>query len=452
MTTDSQNPQSAAAPIEQFDPRVEGQRLMRDWYTALEEAPARGQHVANVFVMGNAVEILRTFDFQLVFPEINSLQTGVRKASEEYLRLSEDYGMSPDVCSYVKADVGLILKEHQHPVGRIPKAHLAVASNMCSTFIKWAEIWERLLKTPTFVLDLPGQRAGNWRVRPGDAQHAADARWVEAQFRDLIARCEAITGKRFDIDRLAEVEDRVNKMVFHWNNVMALNRVCPAPYNAMLDGLTYIGIMNVYRGAPEGVEFMRRLEETLKAKVARGEGRVAEERYRLLFSGTPCYVSMRRLVELFESWGGVFAYSDYLTFAAGGMDAGELVYDTSRPLESLAEITALAAQRGLSNQFFAHERLAQQVRDYDVDGIVFHGIKSCRFVSSGMADTRDYLNKRLSMPSLYIESDLIDPRYWSDAQIKNRVDAFFETLHQRGGRAPLAKATTPTTPESGRAA
>jgi len=55
-----------------------------------------------------------------------------------------------------------------------------------------------------------------------------------------------------------------------------------------------------------------------------------------------------------------------------------------------------------------------------------------------MADTRDYLNKRLKVPSLYIESDLIDPRYWSDAQIKNRVDAFFETLHQRGGAAPLA--------------
>ncbi len=450
MTTDTHETATAAAVAPPpFDARIEGQRLMRDWYAGLEQAPARRQHVANVFVMGNAVEILRAFDFQLVFPEINSLQTGVRKTSEEYLRLSEDYGMSPDVCSYVKADVGLIIKEHKHPAGRIPKADIAIASNMCSTFIKWAEIWERMLKTPTFVLDLPGQRAANWQVRPGDAQHAADARWVEAQFRDLIQKCETITGKRFDMDRLAEVEDRVNKMVFHWNNVMALNRVCPAPYNAMLDGLTYIGIMNVYRGAPEGVEFMRNLEAGLKAKVARGEGRVPEERYRLLFSGTPCYVSMRRLVELFESWGGVFAYSDYLTFAAGGMDAAELVYDTSRPLESLAEVTALAAQRGLSNQFFAHERLEQQIKDYDVDGIVFHGIKSCRFVSSGMADTRDYLNKRLKMPSLYIESDLIDPRYWSDAQIKNRVDAFFETLHQNGGTR-LGGRTKPSA--SGRAA
>lgn len=433
-----------------FDPRIEGQRLIKDWYASLDEASRRHEPIANVFVMGNAVEILRAFGFNLVFPEINSLQTGVRKASEEYIRLSEDYGMSPDVCSYVKADVGLMLKHGKHPAGQIPKADIAIASNMCNTFIKWAEIWERWLGTPTFVLDLPGQRGAGWAVKPGDAQHAADARWIEAQFRDLIGRCEKITGRRFDIDRLAEVEHRVNQMVASWNNVMALNQTCPAPYNAMLDGLTFIGIMNIHRGTQEGVDYMRRLEAYLRAKVARGEGRVADERFRLIFSGTPCYVSMRRLVELFETWGGVFAYSDYLTFAAGGLDAASVPYDTSRPLESLAEVTALAAHRGLSHQFFAHERLAEQIKDYAADGIVFHGIKSCRFVSSGMADTREYITRRLGVPSLYIESDLIDPRYWSDAQIKNRVDAFFEALQQRGGTFRAGAAAAPVHAGEGR--
>ena len=425
-----------------FNAHSEGQRLFKEWYATLETANERREPVANVFVMGNAIEILRSFDFHMVFPEINSLQSGVRKTSAEFIRISEDYGMSPDVCSYVKADVGMMLKEEKEPLGKMPKPDLSVSSNMCGTFIKWAEIWERRHKMPSFVLDLPGQRSSSWVVRPGDAQHSADSRWVEDQFKDLIAKCEKITGKRFDIDRLAEIQGRVNQMVIHWNNVMELNRTCPAPYNAMLDGLTYIGIMNVYRGTVEGVEYMRRLEEDVRAKVARGEGRVPEERFRLLFSGTPCYVSMRRLVELFETWGGVFAYSDYLTFAAGGMDAAELLYDTSRPLEGLAEVTALAAQRGLSNQFFAHERMEKQIKDYGVDGVVFHGIKSCRFVSAGMADTRDYISKRLDIPTLYIESDLIDPRYWSDAQIKNRVDAFFEALQQRGGAGPLkGKAT-----------
>jgi hypothetical protein len=52
------------------------------------------------------------------------------------------------------------------------------------------------------------------------------------------------------------------------------------------------------------------------------------------------------------------------------------------------------------------------------------------------------------MPSLYIESDLIDPRYWSDAQIKNRVDAFFESLQQRGGASPGAGKLADTTKEA----
>ncbi len=426
---------SATAIDVAFDPLKTGQQLMGQWYASLIQAGERNEPVANVFVMGNAVEILRSFGLHLVFPEINSLQVGVRKVAREYLQAAEDYGMSPDVCSYVKADVGLMLKDFEHPSGRLPKPSMAVSSNMCSTFIKWAEIWERWLGTPVFVLDLPGQRADKWVAESGGEQHRADSRWVEAQFRDLIKTCERVTGRKFDLDRLVEVETHVNEMVTLWREVMDLNRASPAPYNAMLDGLTFVGIMNVYRGTAEGVQYMRDLVEYMRAKVARGEGRVADERFRLIFSGTPCYVSMRRLVELFETWGGVFAYSDYLTFAAGGLDAAGELYDTSRPLESLAEVTALAAQRGLSNQFFRHESVAEQVRDYQADGIVFHGIKSCRFVSSGMADSREFVNRNFGIPSLYIESDLIDPRYWSDAQIKNRVDAFFEALQQRVGSA-----------------
>ena len=41
---------------------------------------------------------------------------------------------------------------------------------------------------------------------------------------------------------------------------------------------------------------------------------------------------------------------------------------------------------------------------------------------------RDYFTKQLGIPTLYIESDLEDPRYFSEAQIKNRIDAFFESL------------------------
>jgi benzoyl-CoA reductase subunit B len=412
--------------------RAAGQRLVNLWLEHIGTAKAREQPVAYVFVMGNAIEILRAFGFELVFPEINSLQTGVRRAAPEFIAKAEDFGFSPDVCSYVKADVGLMLSQMRHPSGtQMPTPDLAIASSLCNVYIKWAEIWERHFDTPVFVLDIPGKRFAGWQTQRGTPARAADVRWVESQLRDLIARCEQITGTTFDPDRLAEVEAHTNEMIRLWVEILAFNQQRPAPYNSMLDGLTYMGVLNAWRGTPEGVAYMRLLRAEVADKVARGEGRVPGERFRIVFSGTPCYVNMRRMIDLFESHGGVFVASDYLTYAAGGLDSAGVFYDPSRPLESLAEVTTVASQMGLSNHFFSHHTLAQQVKDYAADGIVYHGIKSCRTVATSMADNREFVTTRYGLPTLYIESDLIDPRYWSDAQIKNRVDAFFEVLEQR---------------------
>jgi benzoyl-CoA reductase subunit B len=109
--------------------------------------------------MGSLSELLRVFDIPIVFPEINSLQTAVRRVAHEYLDEAEDYGYSPDICGYVKADVATQLRGGKLPMGRIPKPALAVYTNACNTYIKWAEIWERMYEIPTFTLDVPGTRA-----------------------------------------------------------------------------------------------------------------------------------------------------------------------------------------------------------------------------------------------------------------------------------------------------
>ena len=71
------------------------------------------------------------------------------------------------------------------------------------------------------------------------------------------------------------------------------------------------------------------------------------------------------------------------------------------------------------------------VDDYAADGIVFHPIKSCRTVSTGLADNRRALMERRDVPSLFIESDMMDRRVVSEAQLKNRIDAFFESIDSR---------------------
>ncbi|HLF03146.1 MAG TPA: hypothetical protein VI547_14280, partial [Anaerolineales bacterium] len=76
----------------------DGAQLFREWFDHMTGAPGRGEKSAYVFVMGSIAEILRVFDFHTVFPEINSLQTAVRRVAHEYLNAAEDYGYSPDIC------------------------------------------------------------------------------------------------------------------------------------------------------------------------------------------------------------------------------------------------------------------------------------------------------------------------------------------------------------------
>jgi benzoyl-CoA reductase subunit B len=84
---------------------ADGARLFREWFAGLTAAAEAGRGSAYVFVMGSLAELLRTFAFPRVFPEINSLQTAVRRVAHEYLNQAEDHGYSPDICGYVKADV-----------------------------------------------------------------------------------------------------------------------------------------------------------------------------------------------------------------------------------------------------------------------------------------------------------------------------------------------------------
>ena len=181
----------------------DGARLFRDWYKNLSARAQAGDKAAYVFVMGSMSELLGTFDMPTVFPEINSLQTAVRRVAHEYLEEAESFGYSPDICGYVKADVAVQLRKGAHPMGRIPKPAVAVLTNACNTYVKWAEIWERMHDMPVVTIDVPGARDSRDSMAPGDARFEHDRRYVEGQLRELIDTCAEVTGKRFDIDDIA---------------------------------------------------------------------------------------------------------------------------------------------------------------------------------------------------------------------------------------------------------
>jgi benzoyl-CoA reductase subunit B len=84
------------------------------------------------------------------------------------------------------------------------------------------------------------------------------------------------------------------------------------------------------------------------------------------------------------------------------------------------------------------EMLARYVREYRADGFLINSVKSCNSFSAGQLHMLREVENRVGKPGGFIESDLVDPRYFSAANIKNRLESYFQMLDQRrpaGGAA-----------------
>lgn len=408
----------------------DGAALFRSWFTELDGVAKRDERAAYVFVMGSLNEVLKSFDMPVTFPEITSLQLAVRHVSQDYLQEAEDYGYSPDICGYVKADVAVQLRKGKHPMAQIPKPSIAVYTNACNTYVKWAEIWERMHKIPIFTMDVPGHRQLGVHTQPGDSQFETDRKYIEIQIRELITQCEEVTGKKFDIDKLRQTMDYANQMSASWARIMELNQNTPSIFNALTDGTIFLGVANGFRGTEAGAKYFADLVEEMEYKVAHGIGTIVDEKHRLSFVGVPCYPIFRRFNEMFSERGGTFVNSTYLWFASGGSNRG-FQYDLEDPIPSLAQGVLLSVRDAMDSMFDQTTMIHDSIGKFALDGVIYHPIKSCRTVSTGLADSRRQLMEDTGLPSLFIESDMMDPRVVSEAQLKNRIDAFFEGLESK---------------------
>ncbi len=418
----------------------ESAQMMRDWFTRLNQAAETGEKSAYVFVLGNMCEILQTFDMPIVFPEVTSLQTAVRGTAKNLLISSEDYGFSADVCGYVKVDAALHLEGREHPMGKIPKPGLAVMSNGCNTYFKWAEFWERMYEDMKFVtIDVPNERSRGTLSMPGSDDYAFELKYVVGQIKEFIGICEEVTGRKFDIDKFRIHLGYANTMSHYWKKLLELNHNSPAVFSALTDGTAFLGIANCFRATKQGADYFKHLYEEMAYRSQKGIGVTMrkdgkdvpyEQKFRLGLMGVPCYPIFHGLNELFSEWGGVFVTSSYLKFASGGA-ALDFQFDLDNPIESFAEGTMQTVRSTQSGLLFNYPDIEAKSTPFNLDGLVYHGVKSCRTASSSLADRRFHNGLNTGLPSLYLESDIVDPRAVSIAQMKNRVDAFFEGLISR---------------------
>ncbi len=395
--------------------------IMTDWMGQLKDATQNPVPSAYLMISGNCVEILRCFDILPVFPEINALQLAIRKNSLPYIIKSEEIGYASDNCAYVKADIGFTMCGGVGKEGTIPKPSIIVCNFVgCNVYIKWFEHCAQMMDVPMIMLDIPFLRE--------DAPSKADIAYVVCQLRELITRCEELTGKKFDIDRLREILRYSARAEDGWSRAKELCKNRPTPYDAYFDSINMMGPINALRGTKEAADFFDATVKEYEKMVADGIGVLDDERFRVVFEGPPPYPYYRNFRNLFEAWGAVSVQSTYST--VGGTWEFGFRHDADHPLETIAEqmIVHNLCNRSMLERY---KQIRTYVEDWSADALVIHSIKSCRLFSAGQGDMREYFTKELGIPTLMVESDLEDPRYYAEAQMKNRIDAFFESLQYK---------------------
>ena len=419
----------AASPAQKDSSQLRQKQMIARHFDRLAAAPDTGARCAYTFVPGNLTELLLSFDVLPVLPEINALQSAMRGKTAEYIAAAEKLGHSEDVCTYVKSDIGMMKSGNIGPTGqRLPTPDLLLLSYTgCFTFMKWFELLREEYHCPVAMLHVPYQADG----RITDAMRT----YVVDQLKKVvIPKLEEITGRKYDEDRLrghlAESARAENDLVW----VLQSAKNVPSPIDAYFGAVYYVGpIFSAFRGTPDAVDYYRELREEISARIREGkgpvtpDGEVERERFRVVIEGPPNWTSFRQFWKMFTDEGAVAVASTY-SKVGGVYDLG-FRHDPDRPLETLAEY-CLGCYTNLSLPTRI-DLLTRYVSEYGADGFLINSVKSCNSFSAGQLHILREVEARSGRPGGFIESDLVDPRYFSAANIKNRLESYFQMLEQK---------------------
>jgi len=218
----------------------------------------------------------------------------------------------------------------------------------------------------------------------------------------------------------------------------------PSPIDAYFGGVYYIGpIFSAFRGTEDAVEYYKMLRGEIEKRVANGqgpitpEGELTEKKYRLVVEGPPNWTSFRDFWKMFYDEGAVVVSSTY-TKVGGVYDQG-FRHDPANPLESLAEYClGCYTNRNLPGRV---DLIEKYMNEFKADGFLVNSIKSCNSFSAGQLLIMREIENRTGKPAAFIETDLVDPRYFSAANVKNRLESYFQMIDQKrkgGGSAAAA--------------
>ncbi|GAW92971.1 2-hydroxyacyl-CoA dehydratase subunit D [Calderihabitans maritimus] len=375
------------------------------------------------------VDLTWVFDNVLpVYPENFNASCAAKQITPPLLEISESAGFARDLCGYFRNTYGYMLggKNLDLPFagGGMPEPDFLLGdSGACMFHLKWWRQMERFYdyKVPTFILEVP-------YITPRMTLDQIEEHYLEYTV-DQIKRClnflEEVTGKKLDEDRLKEVVRLSGEASALFEEVQQLRKNVPSPA-ASEDMLSCLMPIVQWAGSQEAVDFYRRLRDEVKERVEKGIGVIENERFRLLFDNIPPWYTLGifNYLHNFDAVSVIETYTQYFHYSRGRMDP-------AKPYESLARKYLYGVWYMTSLRQKLPHLIIPKALDYQVDGIISFILYGCKISSGFLPYQRKIFEEKYGIPTLILEGDMVDPRDYADAQVKNRIEAFFEMLETR---------------------
>jgi len=394
-------------------------KFMADYYYELDNASKTGEKKIAWCTSVGPAEILRALGFLIYFPETHSAMLGSTRMATDLIPKANAIGYSPDICSYLTADVGAYL-EGVSPLAKVfegiegpPKPDVLVFNtNQCRDVQDWFNFYGKEYDVPVVGIHT---YVG---VTDVTERHIIS---ITKQMEALVEPLEQVTGYKLDYDKFEETVALSRKCSDLWKKVLDTAAATPSPLT-FFDGTTLMGAAVVGRGTKEANEVYEILLSELEERVVDKEGAVDNERFRIYWDGMPIWGRLSAHAQLFAGLQTNVLASTYCNswiFSA---------LDSEKPFESMARAyTELFIVRSDDEK----EIYIKNMLDFfKVDGIIYHDAKTCPSNSNCRYGMPQRLEKQTGIPSLTINGDLNDLRLLSDEQTKTNVEAFIEQLEE----------------------
>lgn len=407
----------------------------RNWARGLRNELVEGAPYA----FANAdtpMEIFHLLGMPVVVNQWWSSVISAKQLSSYYLDYAEEIGFHQGLAKYSALPLFAEMNgdPKQQPWGGLPTPSILLARQSADDHQRIFQHWARLTGAPLTLLSAPApqknlpdwwQRArDDWEVFYGGARLDL----MQAQIRDLIARVEKLTGRRFDEAAFADYMQRIEQQELIYEDTSRMIAEADQYPVRITEQIPNVMIPQWHRGSDWSINHAKTFRKEVAERIDQGSAVCDNEQIRMMWVGAGLWFDTSFYSAFEQEFGAVFAWSMYLPFAADGY----IRHNKGDPLRALAA-RFVSMNEQLHQPPWANDWLVKQARDYKIDMAVMlvpdndrpsgHGT---RFIAHDL--------RAAGVEVVEISADMVDARKWDSQSAKSAVEA--------GIRSVLSQKTT----------